>query len=170
MSVRSLRGGDGERPPAGTSPFERSWQDYIVEEDLGEFPVGWEQRFTAAGIPYYVDHVHRTTTFEDPRIMERARKIQEAKQLEKQMPQHKRDLRRKLLRLRHMFQFKRDADLKKIQDLYEVARKAGKLPEGAPEQPPAELPKVQIAIRRETIFEDSYRCIMKLKPEQLLVG
>lgn len=40
----------------------RDWREYEVEEDLGEFPVGWEQRMTPSGVPYYVDHIHRTTT------------------------------------------------------------------------------------------------------------
>ena len=33
-----------------------------MEDDLGEFPPGWEQRVTSVGLPYFVDHVHRTTT------------------------------------------------------------------------------------------------------------
>jgi hypothetical protein len=38
------------------------WREYVVDEDGGEFPVGWEQRTTPAGVVYYVDHIHRTTT------------------------------------------------------------------------------------------------------------
>lgn len=34
---------------------------------LGELPVGWEQRFTPEGRPYFVDHNTRTTTWVDPR-------------------------------------------------------------------------------------------------------
>ena len=40
----------------------RHWSEYVVEEGLGEFPLGWEQRFTATGVVYYVDHINRTTT------------------------------------------------------------------------------------------------------------
>lgn len=30
-------------------------------------PEGWEMRFTVDGIPYFVDHTRRTTTYIDPR-------------------------------------------------------------------------------------------------------
>lgn len=30
-------------------------------------PEGWEMRFTVNGIPYFVDHNRRTTTYIDPR-------------------------------------------------------------------------------------------------------
>ena len=30
-------------------------------------PPGWEMRYTNEGIPYFVDHTTRTTTFTDPR-------------------------------------------------------------------------------------------------------
>lgn len=30
-------------------------------------PSGWEMRYTNEGIPYFVDHNTRTTTFSDPR-------------------------------------------------------------------------------------------------------
>lgn len=30
-------------------------------------PSGWEMRYTNEGIPYFVDHNTRTTTFNDPR-------------------------------------------------------------------------------------------------------
>lgn len=30
-------------------------------------PEGWEMRFTVDGIPYFVDHNRRTTTYIDPR-------------------------------------------------------------------------------------------------------
>ena len=33
-----------------------------VEESANEFPMGWEQRFTATGVMYFVDHINRTTT------------------------------------------------------------------------------------------------------------
>jgi hypothetical protein len=30
-------------------------------------PAGWEKRLTEDGVPYFVDHNTRTTTFQDPR-------------------------------------------------------------------------------------------------------
>lgn len=39
-----------------------------VLESLGPLPSGWEQRKTASGRVYYVDHNNRTTQFTDPRL------------------------------------------------------------------------------------------------------
>uniref|UniRef100_A0A674NAC6 E3 ubiquitin-protein ligase n=1 Tax=Takifugu rubripes TaxID=31033 RepID=A0A674NAC6_TAKRU len=36
-------------------------------DPLGPLPHGWEMRFTVDGIPYFVDHNRRTTTYIDPR-------------------------------------------------------------------------------------------------------
>lgn len=43
--------------------------------------------------------------FEDPRIAMRERRRQEALKHEAQLPKYKRDLRRKLLKLRHLFKY-----------------------------------------------------------------
>ena len=48
----------GERRPAA-SPYNRHWDEYVIEEDVDEFPIGWEMRHTTAGRPYYVDHINR---------------------------------------------------------------------------------------------------------------
>ena len=37
----------------------------IMQED--PLPEGWEMRYTAEGVRYFVDHNSRTTTFQDPR-------------------------------------------------------------------------------------------------------
>lgn len=37
-------------------------------EQLGPLPSGWEQRKTASGRIYFVDHNNRTTQFTDPRL------------------------------------------------------------------------------------------------------
>lgn len=31
-------------------------------------PAGWQEAFTATGEPYYIDHINKTTCWEDPRI------------------------------------------------------------------------------------------------------
>ena len=36
-----------------------------IEED--PLPNGWEMRYTADGVRYFVDHNTRSTTFQDPR-------------------------------------------------------------------------------------------------------
>lgn len=60
--------------PSGVS----TWHDPRIPRDfdsqnlaldsLGPLPSGWEQRKTASGRVYYVDHNNRTTQFTDPRL------------------------------------------------------------------------------------------------------
>ncbi|KAJ1922147.1 hypothetical protein H4219_000009 [Mycoemilia scoparia] len=40
----------------------------LVNSTLGALPSGWEQRHTPEGRPYFVNHLARTTTWEDPRV------------------------------------------------------------------------------------------------------
>jgi E3 ubiquitin ligase SMURF1/2 len=40
----------------------------VSVEQLGTLPPGWEQRKTASGRAYFVDHNNRTTQFTDPRL------------------------------------------------------------------------------------------------------
>lgn len=40
----------------------------ITVEQLGPLPSGWEQRKTASGRDYFVNHNNRTTQFTDPRL------------------------------------------------------------------------------------------------------
>ena len=40
----------------------------ITPEQLGTLPSGWEQRKTASGRDYFVNHNNRTTQFTDPRL------------------------------------------------------------------------------------------------------
>lgn len=40
----------------------------LALDTLGPLPTGWEQRKTASGRVYYVDHNNRTTQFTDPRL------------------------------------------------------------------------------------------------------
>eukprot|EP00042_Codosiga_hollandica_P055110 m.762272 g.762272 ORF g.762272 m.762272 type:complete len:622 (+) comp59051_c0_seq2:1171-3036(+) len=133
----------GDRPSSAT-PLDRDWREYEFEELQEEFPVGWEQRVTPAGVTYFVDHVHRTTTFEDPRIKANEQRRKDALEHEATLPQYKRDLRRKMLRLRDLFLHRRKQAF------------------------PTTVPKIDIFINREHIFEDSYRILMALSPTQLL--
>eukprot|EP00039_Didymoeca_costata_P029545 m.25094 g.25094 ORF g.25094 m.25094 type:complete len:915 (+) comp7676_c0_seq1:317-3061(+) len=137
-----------------SNPFEKDWRDYIIDEDLGDFPVGWEQRRTPAGVPYFVDHVNRTTTFEDPRVADREERRRQAIQHEASLPQYKRDLRKKLLRLRDLFRS-------------QLRQRERALAANATSAKPAPQLKVEIAVSRDAVFEDSYMVLMKLKPEQL---
>uniref|UniRef100_A0A9J7X3T1 E3 ubiquitin-protein ligase n=2 Tax=Cyprinus carpio TaxID=7962 RepID=A0A9J7X3T1_CYPCA len=59
----------GPLPPGwGESPSTQ-WEDPRTQGLLNEKPLpeGWEMRFTVDGIPYFVDHSRRTTTYIDPR-------------------------------------------------------------------------------------------------------
>ena len=153
-------------PAPGTprgDPHDRDWREYVIDEELGEFPPGWEQRTTPTGAVYFVDHIHRTTTFEDPRLADRALRMQQAIKHEAKLPQYKRDLRRKLLKLHDLF---RHTSREK--------EKALDQQQPPPPRPPSNpggggggsntAPKVDIAVSRDTIFEDSYMILMKLRP------
>lgn len=126
----------GASNPVGPpkNPLERDWREYLIDDDLGEFPVGWEQRTTSTGAVYFVDHIHRSTTFEDPRVADREERKRQALRHEAKLPQYKRDLRRKLLRLHDLFRYSLRAREKalqgsdgkevqlKVSTLYELSR------------------------------------------------
>lgn len=46
-----------------------NWVFFFASRLLNDKPLpeGWEMRFTVDGIPYFVDHNRRTTTYIDPR-------------------------------------------------------------------------------------------------------
>ncbi|KAI9505687.1 hypothetical protein GGI25_002404 [Coemansia spiralis] len=58
---------------------------------LGPLPSGWEMRLTAQGRVYFVDHNTKTTTWDDPRL---------PSNLDQNVPQYKRDFRRKYIYFR----------------------------------------------------------------------
>jgi E3 ubiquitin-protein ligase NEDD4 len=58
---------------------------------LGPLPSGWEMRLTHNARVYFVDHNTKTTTWDDPRL---------PSSLDKNVPQYKRDFRRKLVYFR----------------------------------------------------------------------
>ncbi|KAI9607674.1 hypothetical protein KEM48_003584 [Puccinia striiformis f. sp. tritici PST-130] len=57
---------------------------------LGPLPSGWEMRLTSTARVYFVDHNTKTTTWDDPRL---------PSSLDQNVPQYKRDFRRKLIYL-----------------------------------------------------------------------
>lgn len=65
--------GDMGTPSVGSGAGGRSTPSGTNENgsgggsSLGPLPSGWEQRFTAEGRPYFVNHLARTTTWDDPR-------------------------------------------------------------------------------------------------------
>lgn len=95
---------------------------------LGPLPSGWEMRVTNTGRIYFVDHTTKITTWDDPRL---------PSSVDQNVPQYKRDFRRKLVYFRS-----------------QPAMRT------APGQ-------VHISIRRENIFEDSFSEIMRLPPFEL---
>jgi E3 ubiquitin-protein ligase NEDD4 len=95
---------------------------------LGPLPSGWEMRLTSTARVYFVDHNTKTTTWDDPRM---------PSSLDANVPQYKRDFRRKLIYFR--------------------SQPAMRTQPG----------NCQIKIRRNHIFEDSYAEIMRQTPNDL---
>lgn len=95
---------------------------------LGPLPSGWEMRLTATARVYFVDHNTKTTTWDDPRL---------PSSLDANVPQYKRDFRRKLIYFRSQPAMR------------------------------AQPGNCQIKIRRNHIFEDSYAEIMRQTPNDL---
>ncbi|KAI9822741.1 MAG: hypothetical protein M1832_002974 [Thelocarpon impressellum] len=89
---------------------------------LGPLPSGWEMRLTNTARVYFVDHNTKTTTWDDPRL---------PSSLDKNVPQYKRDFRRKLIYFR--------------------SQPALRILSG----------QCHVKVRRNHIFEDSYAEIMR---------
>lgn len=95
---------------------------------LGPLPSGWEMRLTSTARVYFVDHNTKTTTWDDPRL---------PSTLDSNVPQYKRDFRRKLIYFRSQPAMR------------------------------AQPGNCQIKVRRNHIFEDSYAEIMRQTPNDL---
>lgn len=95
---------------------------------LGPLPSGWEMRLTNTARVYFVDHNTKTTTWDDPRL---------PSSLDQNVPQYKRDFRRKVIYFR--------------------SQPALRILPG----------QCHIKVRRDNIFEDSYQEIMRQTPEDL---
>ncbi|MCJ1295165.1 hypothetical protein MMC34_006726 [Xylographa carneopallida] len=89
---------------------------------LGALPSGWEMRLTNTARVYFVDHNTKTTTWDDPRL---------PSSLDQNVPQYKRDFRRKLIYFR--------------------SQPALRILSG----------QCHVKVRRSHIFEDSYAEIMR---------
>ena len=89
---------------------------------LGPLPSGWEMRLTNTARVYFVDHNTKTTTWDDPRL---------PSSLDQNVPQYKRDFRRKLIYFR--------------------SQPALRITSG----------QCHVKVRRSHIFEDSYHEIMR---------
>lgn len=89
---------------------------------LGALPSGWEMRLTNTARVYFVDHNTKTTTWDDPRL---------PSSLDQNVPQYKRDFRRKLIYFR--------------------SQPALRILTG----------QCHVKVRRSSIFEDSYEQIMR---------
>lgn len=95
---------------------------------LGPLPSGWEMRLTNTARVYFVDHNTKTTTWDDPRL---------PSSLDQNVPQYKRDFRRKVIYFR--------------------SQPALRILPG----------QCHIRVRRNNIFEDAYQEIMRQTPEDL---
>ncbi|PHH61934.1 hypothetical protein CDD81_7739 [Ophiocordyceps australis] len=95
---------------------------------LGPLPSGWEMRLTNTARVYFVDHNTKTTTWDDPRL---------PSSLDQNVPQYKRDFRRKLIYFR--------------------SQPAMRILSG----------QCHIKVRRSHIFEDSFAEITRQSPVDL---
>ncbi|KAI8342036.1 E3 ubiquitin-protein ligase RSP5 [Chlamydoabsidia padenii] len=95
---------------------------------LGPLPSGWEMRLTSTGRVYFVDHNTKTTTWDDPRL---------PSSLDQNVPQYKRDFRRKLI------YFRSQPSLRPVPG------------------------QCHIKVRREQIFADAYNEVMRQAPADL---
>lgn len=95
---------------------------------LGPLPSGWEMRLTTTARVYFVDHNTKTTTWDDPRL---------PSSLDQNVPQYKRDFRRKLIYFRSQPALRATAG------------------------------QCHVKVRRDHIFEDSYQEIMRQTPADL---
>ncbi|KAA1077849.1 E3 ubiquitin-protein ligase pub1 [Puccinia graminis f. sp. tritici] len=95
---------------------------------LGPLPSGWEMRLTSTARVYFVDHNTKTTTWDDPRL---------PSSLDQNVPQYKRDFRRKLIYFRSQPALRPNPG------------------------------QCHVKIRRSHIFEDSYAEIMRQQPNDL---
>ncbi|KAJ2587977.1 hypothetical protein H4R99_007964, partial [Coemansia sp. RSA 1722] len=95
---------------------------------LGPLPSGWEMRLTSQGRVYFVDHNTKTTTWDDPRL---------PSNLDQNVPQYKRDFRRKYI------YFRSQAAMRPVPG------------------------QCHIKVSRNNIFEDSYNEIMRVPVSEL---
>lgn len=95
---------------------------------MGPLPSGWEMRLANTSRVYFVDHNTKTTTWDDPRL---------PSSLDQNVPQYKRDFRRKLVYFR--------------------SQPALRILPG----------QCHIKIRRDYLLEDSFREVMRQTPEDL---
>ncbi|GME75218.1 unnamed protein product [Ambrosiozyma monospora] len=95
---------------------------------MGPLPSGWEMRLANTSRVYFVDHNTKTTTWDDPRL---------PSSLDQNVPQYKRDFRRKLVYFR--------------------SQPALRILPG----------QCHIKVRRDHLMEDAFRDIMRQTPEDL---
>lgn len=95
---------------------------------LGPLPSGWEMRLTSTARVYFVDHNTKTTTWDDPRL---------PSSLDTNVPQYKRDFRRKLIYFRSQPALRSNTG------------------------------QCHIKVSRDNIFEGSYTEIMRQSPNDL---
>ncbi|CDK27351.1 unnamed protein product [Kuraishia capsulata CBS 1993] len=95
---------------------------------MGPLPSGWEMRLTNTSRVYFVDHNTKTTTWDDPRL---------PSSLDQNVPQYKRDFRRKVIYFR--------------------SQPALRILPG----------QCHIKVRRSNLFEDAFQEIMRQTPEDL---
>jgi len=100
-----------------------------IDPQLGSLPSGWEMRLVSTTRLYFLDHNTESTTWDDPRL---------PSSLDANVPQYKRDFRRKLIHFRSQPGMREQPGIWRI-----------------------------IKVRRNHIFEDGYAEIMRQTPNNL---
>ncbi|KAJ1654727.1 hypothetical protein IWQ61_005394 [Dispira simplex] len=118
----------GSTSSAGQGRLDAGFSAMPSQSALGPLPTGWEMRVTQTGHVFFVDHNTKTTTWDDPRL---------PSSLDQNVPQYKRDFRRKLI------YFRSQQDLRPFPG------------------------QCHIKVRRDHIFEDTYAEIMRHRPSEL---
>ncbi|KAJ3391199.1 hypothetical protein HDU92_009154 [Lobulomyces angularis] len=124
--------GSSQTTTTPMNPGQTAAQLVIAQQQaqatLGPLPGGWEMRMTTTGRKYFVDHNSKITTWDDPRL---------PSSVDTNVPQYKRDFRRKLI------YFRSQSAMRPV---------AG---------------QCHVAVRRSNIFEDAYSEIMRYSPADL---
>ncbi|RKO99313.1 hypothetical protein CXG81DRAFT_1839, partial [Caulochytrium protostelioides] len=135
VQMYSRTGAAGGTGAGGTAPANASQvaaQLAVAQQQsygaLGALPAGWEMRMTNTHRIYFVDHNARITTWDDPRL---------PSTLDQNVPQYKRDFRRKLAYFRSQPSIR------------------------------AQPGQCHVTVRRSNIFEDAYLEIMRYPASEL---
>uniref|UniRef100_A0A671YNL0 E3 ubiquitin-protein ligase n=1 Tax=Sparus aurata TaxID=8175 RepID=A0A671YNL0_SPAAU len=153
------------QPPA---PSEESPQHTPSPEptyESGFLPAGWEVRSAPSGRPFFIDHNTKTTTWEDPRlkipVQQRRRASLDPSDLGVLPVSSSAPKRSVANQLKDIFSVGAVPYSRDYKQKYDYFRKKLKKPADIPN-------RFEMKMRRNAVFEDSYRRILSVKRADLL--